>query len=70
MYESIEKGYCQDEGKYEVKSPSTDQPTQSGMKTSTPERKSMAGEECSVIVFDKWTFTSLSFRVKVCVKML
>ena len=45
LYESIEKGYCQDEARYEVKSQPTDKQTQLGMKTSTPERKSMAGDK-------------------------
>ena len=43
LYESIEKGFCQDETKYEVKTQSSDKQAQGGMKTSTPERRSLAG---------------------------
>ena len=42
LYESIEKGFCQDETKYEVKSQPSDKSDKRGMKTSTPERRSMA----------------------------
>ena len=44
LYESIEKGFCQDETKYEVKTQSSDKQPQGGMKTSTPERRSLAGK--------------------------
>ena len=45
LYESIEKGFCQDETKYEVKTQSSDKQAQGGMKTSTPERRSLAGNK-------------------------
>ena len=44
LYDSIEKGFCQDEKKYPVDSSDNNS---RNMKTSTPERRSMAGK-CNI----------------------